>query len=117
MSFPDFIKIAREYFTPFAEIGYALEEVRLCRAEVHLKLSRGNILIDLGYEPYGPPWCFVTENKDWREVRVNTGNEAGRALATGTNKSTEMATQHEEDIRRWCFETYEALRTQKGLIC
>jgi hypothetical protein len=116
MTGPDFIQIARECFDPLIKTGFETEETSRGRGEVHLKLLRGGITIDLGYEPFGPPWCHITENQAWREAKVNIGNEAGQALATGT-KTEEAVAKHTEEVRAWCVATCNALRVQRGIGC
>ena len=113
---PDFIQIARECFEPLIKQGFETDESNRCRGEVHLKLTRGTLLIDLGYEPFGPPWCHITENGIWREVNVNENNEAGQSLATGT-KTEETVAKHVEEVRAWCVAMNNALNIRGGIGC
>ena len=111
---PDFIQIARECFQPLISCGFDTEESHLCRSEVHLKLRRGRLTIDLGYEPFGPPWCHITDDGKWWEVKADTVNQAGVALATG-EKREEFFLTHTDEIRRWCVAVNGALLVEGGI--
>lgn len=79
-----------------------------------MKLLRGKLTIDLGYEPFGPPWCHITDEGKWREVNTNTENHAGTALATG-EKRPEFVAAHADEIRRWCVAVNNTLLAEGGI--
>jgi len=111
---PDFIQIARECFQQLILCGFEPQESHLCRGEAHLKLRRGKLTIDLGYEPFGPPWCHITDDGKWREVEADTENQAGGALAAG-EKRQEFFLTHTDEVRKWCLAVNDTLLADRGI--
>jgi hypothetical protein len=102
----DFQFIARKCLEPLAQRGFVFDETQRCRGEVHLQCQRDAITIDIGYEPYGPPWCqLYRDGKFERELRIESdfsGFGAGTLLQT-----------HEEQIETYCQKLLKRLEDEK----
>lgn len=102
----DFLFIAGKCLEPLSERGFAFEEARLPRGEVHLKCQRNSVTVDIGYEPYGPPWCRIFQNGKYeRELRIESdfsGFGAGTLLQT-----------HEEQIEKYCRKLLKRLDVEQ----
>ena len=91
-----FTEIATEALQDLVHDDGSIREFQRCRGEEHVIICRSGIEIDLGYEPFGPPWCFVADGSGTR-IRIGSKNAMSR---DGTLEQT-----HEKQLMEWIGDT------------
>lgn len=91
-----FTELAREALQDLVQDDGSIREFQGCRGEEHVIISQNGIEIDLGYEPFGPPWCFVA-NRSGSRIRIGSEDAMNR---DGTFDQT-----HNEQLMKWICNT------------
>ena len=91
-----FTDLAKEALQDLVHDDGSIREFQKCRGEEHVIISQNGIEIDLGYEPFGLPWCFV-DNGSGSRIRI--GSEEAMNVE-GTLEQT-----HEEQLIEWLGQT------------
>lgn len=97
-----FSAIAKEALQDLVQDEGSIRESHRCRGEEHIIISQNGIEIDLGYEPFGPPWCFVTERSG---SRMRIGSKASM------NRDGNLDQTHEEELIKWIEDTRPLIET------
>ena len=70
-------------------------DTTLCRGKVHLTCQRGEVEIELTYEPFGPPWCHIRRTGRFeRNLHIESD-------FSGFGSGTLLRT-HDEQIEDYC---------------
>ena len=96
-----FTQLAKDVMQDLVIGDGAIRELQKCRGEEHILIHQNGIEIDLGYEPFGPPWCFVDDGSGSR-VRIGSKNDA--MSAGGTLEQT-----HQEQLMEWLGATRQLI--------
>jgi hypothetical protein len=114
----DFLAIARHCLQPLADRGFNFRSEQLCRGEVRLECERGDILVRVSYEPFGPPWCDIREaGRLWRRLEVNkTRFTTSTPLARTPppfHFRQDLLRIHEDEVETWCLRLLCILEDEK----
>jgi hypothetical protein len=102
----DFLAIARRCLEPLLDWGFKFDESIRERGEVRLRCRRDLVVIEVGYEPYGPPWCRINrDGRAERELRIES-DFSGRGSGT-------LLQTHDEQIETYCHKLLRRLEDEK----
>lgn len=95
-----FTQLAKESLQDLVTEDGTIREFQKCRGEEHILIRQNGIEIALGYEPFGPPWCYVDDGSGTR-VRIGSKNAMS---ADGTLEQT-----HQEQLIDWLGTTRQLI--------
>ena len=87
-----FTQLAKDALRDLVTDEGVWRESQRCLGEEHVVINQNGIKIDLGYEPFGPPWCLVDEGSG-SQTRIGSRKAMN---ADGTLEQT-----HSEQLMEW----------------